>query len=59
MERTYSTSTSLSPKSPASIGCRASGDPAPSITWTLDGAWPVSGGGPRIASLVDRRLGHR
>ncbi|XP_075544678.1 cell adhesion molecule Dscam1-like [Dermacentor variabilis] len=49
MERTYSTSSSsLNPKSPASLGCRASGDPAPSITWTLDGAWPVSGGGPRL-----------
>ncbi|KAL1427617.1 hypothetical protein MTO96_017314 [Rhipicephalus appendiculatus] len=48
MERTYGTSGSLSPKSPASLGCRASGDPAPSITWTLDGAWPVSGSGPRV-----------
>ncbi|KAK8770929.1 hypothetical protein V5799_025829 [Amblyomma americanum] len=48
MERTYGTSGSLSLRSPASLGCRASGDPAPSISWTLDGAWPVSGGGPRL-----------
>ncbi|XP_037506499.1 Down syndrome cell adhesion molecule homolog [Rhipicephalus sanguineus] len=48
LERTYGTSGSLSPKSPASLGCRASGDPAPTITWTLDGAWPVSGSGPRL-----------
>ncbi|KAK8767734.1 hypothetical protein V5799_005485, partial [Amblyomma americanum] len=48
MERTYGTSGSLSPRAPASLGCRASGDPAPSISWTLDGAWPVSGGGPRL-----------
>ncbi|XP_075544683.1 cell adhesion molecule Dscam1-like [Dermacentor variabilis] len=48
MERTFGTSVGLNPKSPASLGCRASGDPAPSITWTLDGAWPVSGGGPRL-----------
>ncbi|KAL1427606.1 hypothetical protein MTO96_017304 [Rhipicephalus appendiculatus] len=48
MERTYGTTGILNPKSPASLGCRASGDPAPSITWTLDGAWPVMGGGPRL-----------
>ncbi|KAH7996075.1 hypothetical protein HPB51_026415 [Rhipicephalus microplus] len=59
MERTYGTTGILNPKTPASLGCRASGDPAPSITWTLDGAWPIIGGGPRLRlwSTIDSATG--
>ncbi|XP_075735728.1 cell adhesion molecule Dscam1 [Rhipicephalus microplus] len=59
MERTYGTTGILNAKIPASLGCRSSGDPAPSITWTLDGAWPVVGGGPRLRlwSTIDSATG--
>ncbi|CAN7938015.1 unnamed protein product, partial [Ixodes hexagonus] len=48
LEQTFETTGAVSPKSPASLGCRVSGDPPPTVTWTLDNAWPIVSGGPRL-----------
>lgn len=48
LEQTFETPGAVSPKSSASLGCRVSGDPPPSVSWTLDSAWPIVSGGPRL-----------